>query len=101
MSCQTRECQSYANLVVDVLNNQEQPLGESLKNLLGTLPRTDLSADILKTALLQFADSNPASCRWAIWILQNSDELKPYFYLIEESLDLIVKKLENQGICLT
>ena len=101
MSCQTRECQSYANLVVDVLNNQEQPLGESLKNLLGTLPRTDLSADILKTALLQFADYNPASCRWAIWILQNSDELKPYFYLIEESLDLIVKKLENQGICLT
>ena len=101
MNCQTRECQSYANLAVDVLNNQEKPLGESLKNFLSTLPRTDLSADILTTALLQFADSNPATCRWAIWILQNSDDLKPYFHLMEESLDLIIKKLERQGIHLS
>ncbi len=101
MICQTRECQSYVNLAIDVLNNQEQPLGASLKNFLRTLPRTDLSADILTTALLQFAESNPATCRWALWILQNSDDLKPYFHLMEESLDLITKKLEKQGICLS
>lgn len=100
MICQTRECQSYANLVIDVLNNQEQPLGASLKNFLRTLPTTDLSADILTTALLQFAESNPATCRWALWILQNSDDLKPYCHLMEESLDLITRKLEKQGICL-
>ncbi len=101
MICQTRECQSYVNLAIDVLNNQEQPLGASLKNFLRTLPRTDLSADILTTALLQFAESNPATCRWALWIWQNSDDLKPYFHLMEESLDLITKKLEKQGICLS
>ncbi len=101
MICQTRECQSYVNLAIDVLNNQEQPLGASLKNFLRTLPTTDLSADILTTALLQFAESNPATCRWALWILQNSDDLKPYFHLMEESLDLITKKLEKQGICLS
>jgi hypothetical protein len=101
MICQTGECQSYVNLAIDVLNNQEQPLGASLKNFLRTLPTTDLSADILTTALLQFAESNPATCRWALWILQNSDDLKPYFHLMEESLDLITKKLEKQGICLS
>lgn len=101
MNCQTRECQSYANVVIDVLNNQERPLGESLKNVLGTLPKTALRADILTTALLEFADYNPASCRWALWILQNSDDLKPYFYLMEASLDVITEKLEKQGICLS
>ena len=100
MICQTRECQSYAKRAIDVLNNQEQPLGASLKDFLKTLPKTDLSADILTTALLQFAESEPATCRWALWILQNSDDLKPYFHLMEESLDLITKKLEKQGICL-
>lgn len=101
MICQTRECQSYANCAIDLLKNQEEPLGKSLKNFLSTLPKTDLSADILTTALLQFAESDPASCRWAIWILQNCDDLKPYFHLIEESIDLITKKLEKQGVNLT
>ncbi len=101
MICQTRECHSYANAAIDILNNQEQPLGKSLKNFLSTLPRNDLRADILKTALLQFAESNPATCRWALWILQNSDDLKPYLHLMEESWDVITKKLEKQEIRLS
>jgi hypothetical protein len=100
MICQTRECQSYANLTIEVLRNQEQPLGKSLKNFLSTLPKTDLTTDILTMALLQFAESDPATCRWAVWILQNSDDLKPYCQLMAKSLDLITQKLEKQGISL-
>lgn len=101
MICQTHECQSYAKLTVDLLKNQEQPLGKSLKNFLSTLPETGLSTDVLTIALLQFAESDPATCRWALWILQNSDDLKPYCNLMAESLDLITKKLETQGISLS
>ncbi len=98
MLCHTTECKSYAELAFKVLQNKKQPLGKSLKNFLSTFPRTDLIGDILATALHQLAESDPAACRWTIWILKNSYDLSPYFHLIEESLDLTTKELENMGI---
>ena len=100
MICDTQECQSYAKLAVEVLKNQKQPLVKSLTNFLCTLPKTDLITDILTTALHQIAESDPATCRWTIWILQHSSDLRPYSQLIEESLDSLTKELNNQGIIL-
>jgi hypothetical protein len=98
--CDTQECKSYANLALRALTNKKQPLGKSLKNFLSTLPKSDLLSDILTTALHQLAQSDPATCRWTIWILKNSSDLEPYFDVIEKSLDLTIKDLENQGIVL-
>lgn len=98
MICQTQECQSYAQLAIDVLRNQKQPLVKSLKNFLSTLPKPELITDILTTALHQLADSDPTTCRWTIWILQHSYDLGPHFNLIEKSLDSITDQLKNRGI---
>ena len=101
MICTTQECHSYAKLAVNVLKNQKQPLAISLKRFFNKLPKTDLTPAILTTALSQLADSDPETCRWIIWILQNSYELKPYYELIEQSIDLTVSKLETKGIVLS
>ena len=101
MICSTQECTSYATLAFDVLRSKKQPLGKSLKNFLSTFPRTDLITDILTTALHQLAESDPAACRWTIWILRNSEDLRPYLHLIEESLDLATQELEHRGFILT
>jgi hypothetical protein len=98
MICTTQECHSYANLAVDVLKNQKQPLAKSLKSFFKKLPETDITPEILTTALDKLADSDPETCRWIIWILQNSYELKPYYEFIEQSIDLTVSKLETKGI---
>lgn len=100
MICNTRECKSYATRALNVLKNKKQPLGKSLQHFLSTVPRSDLLASVLTTALHQLAESDPATCRWTIWILKNSYDLRPYFHLIEESLDLVIKDLENQGVVL-
>lgn len=101
MLCHTQECKSYAELAFKVLKNKKQPLVKSLKNFFSTFPRTEMLGDILTTALHQLALSDPAACRWTIWILRNSYDLQPYFPLIEESLDLTTKELENMGIAFT
>lgn len=101
MLCYTQECKSYVDLAFKVLKNKKQPLVKSLKHFFTTFPRTDLVSDILTTALHQLAESDPAACRWTIWILKNSDDLQPYFHLIEESLDLTTKELESKGLVLT
>ncbi len=101
MICSTHECKSYARLAFEVLNSKKQPLGKSLNNFLSTFPRTELITDILTTALHQLAESDPATCRWTIWILKNSEDLKPYLDVIEASLDLATQELENQGFVLT
>jgi hypothetical protein len=101
MLCHTQECKSYADLAFKALRNKRQPLVKSLKNFLSTFPKTDLIGDILTTALHQLAESDPAACRWTVWILKNSSDLQPYFPLIEESLDLTVKELEDKGMILT
>ena len=101
MLCHTQECKSYADLAFKALKNKKQPLVKSLKNFLSTFPRTDMIGDILTTALHQLAESDPATCRWTLWILKNSYDLKPYFHLIEESLDLTTKELEDMGIVLS
>lgn len=98
MVCSTQECKSYAKLAFKVLKSKKQPLGKSLQNFLSTFPRTELLGDILTAALYQLAESDPAACRWTIWILKHSDDLQPYFHLIEEPLDLTTKELENQGV---
>lgn len=98
MFCHTQECKSYADLAFKALKNKKQPLVKSLKNFLSTFPRTDLVGDILATALHQLAESDPAACRWTIWILRHSDDLQPYFHLIEEPLDLTTQELETMGI---
>jgi hypothetical protein len=98
MICQTQECKSYAQLAVDVFKNQKQPLVKSLKIFLSTLPKPDIITEILTTALEQLAESDPNTCRWAIWILQHSYDLGPYFSLIEQSVDATTDKLKLQGI---
>jgi hypothetical protein len=98
MICNTQECKSYAQVAFEALKNKKQPLVKSLTNFLITLPKTDLVSDILTTALHQLAESDPATCRWAVWILKNSDDLSPYFDLMEESLELTTKELETTGI---
>lgn len=100
MICNTQECKSYAKLAIKALKNKRQPLGKSLQNFLSTLPKPDLLTEILTTALHQLAESDPATCRWTIWILKNSEDLKPYFHLLEEPLDLTIKDLEGRGIVL-
>lgn len=101
MLCHTQECKSYADLAFKVLKNKKQPLVKSLNNFLSTFPKTELIGDILTTALHQLAESDPAACRWTIWILKNCSDLQPYFHLIEESLDLTARELENKGIVFT
>lgn len=98
MICQTQECKSYAQLAVDIFKNQQQPLVKSLNNFLNTLPKPELITEILTAALQQLAESDPATCRWTIWILQHSYDLGPYFKLIEKSVDSALEKLKNQGI---
>ena len=100
MVCQTQECKSYAQLALDALKSKKQPLVKSLNNFLSTLPKPELITDILTTALYQLAESDPATCCWTIWILQNSYDLGPYFQLIEKSVDLTTDNLKNQGILL-
>jgi hypothetical protein len=100
MICQTQECKSYAQLAVDIFKNQQQPLVKSLKSFLNTLPKPELITDILTTALQQLAESDPATCRWAIWILQHSYDLGPYFKSIDKSVESTLEELRNQGIIL-
>jgi hypothetical protein len=84
-------------LAIDIFKTQNPALVVSLKDFLTVFPNPRCIEKILIAAIYQLADVDPDACRW---LLRNYSYLEPEVDLMELTINLALKKLENEGFVL-
>jgi hypothetical protein len=77
-----------------VLKSQNPALVISLKDFLTVLPNPKCVEEVLIAAIYQLAEVAPDACRW---ILRNSYYLEPELDLVELTMSLALKRLQDEG----
>ena len=95
--CLSESHEPHVGLAIDVFKTQNLALVVSLKDFLTVFPNPRCIEEILIAAIYQLADVDPDACRW---LLRNCSYLEPEVDLMELTIKLALKKLENEGFVL-
>lgn len=95
--CLSESHEPHVGLAIDVFKTQNLALVVSLKDFLTVFPNPRCIEEILIAAIYQLADVDPDACRW---LLRNCSYLEPEVDLMELTINLALKKLENEGFVL-
>ncbi|HEY9904779.1 MAG TPA: hypothetical protein V6D43_20465 [Candidatus Sericytochromatia bacterium] len=92
--CLSNTHEPHLELAIDVLKSQNPALVISLKDFLTVLPNPKCVEEVLIGAIYQLAEVAPDACRW---ILRNSYYLEPELDLVELTMSLALKRLQDEG----
>lgn len=92
--CLSNTHEPHLELAIDVLKSQNPALVISLKDFLTVLPNPKCVEEVLIAAIYQLAEVAPDACRW---ILRNSYYLEPELDLVELTMSLALKRLQDEG----
>lgn len=92
--CLSNTHEPHLELAIDVLKSQNPALVISLKDFLTVLPNPKCVEEVLIAAIYQLAEVAPDACRW---ILRNSSYLEPELDLVELTMSLALKRLQDEG----
>ncbi len=92
--CLSNTHEPHLELAIDVFKSQNPALVISLKDFLTVLPNPKCVEEVLIAAIYQLAEVAPDACRW-IW--RNSYYLEPELDLVELTISLALRKLQDEG----
>jgi hypothetical protein len=92
--CLSNTHEPHLELAIDVFKSQNPALVVSLKDFLTVLPNPKCVEEVLIAAIYQLAEVAPDACRW---ILRNSYYLEPELDLVELTMSLALRKLQDEG----
>ncbi len=92
--CLSNTHEPHLELAIDVFKSQNPALVISLKDFLTVLPNPKCVEEVLIAAIYQLAEVAPDACRW---ILRNSYYLEPELDLVELTMSLALRKLQDEG----
>lgn len=88
---------THIELAIDVFKTQNPSLLISLKDFLTVLPNPKCVEAVLIAAIYQLAETDSDACRW---LLRNSCYLEPEVDLNELTLNVALRKLQQEGFVL-